>query len=69
MNPKIKKCPFCGGKPKFQPIIIDTMRTFSTIRCRNCGADITRSSQIRGEDPSRETKVIKAWNKRTRDAP
>lgn len=35
---KLKRCPFCGGRPELMKIDIPEMRVIWRVECRDCGA-------------------------------
>lgn len=52
-EPKLKPCPFCGGKAKVWEELF--MRFAWKIYCVNCGASVRAET---------EKDVVEAWNKR-----
>ena len=58
-NPKLKPCPFCGGKPRYGQQMNEQYRWLKWVTCTVCYA-CTGRSESRAE-------VTRAWNKRVDD--
>lgn len=64
-DPKLRPCPFCGGKGEIVRQVTEALTVCYFIRCLDCGA----TGSIEGEEPDNPvvgiSNAIAAWNGRT----
>jgi Lar family restriction alleviation protein len=63
LSDELKKCPFCGGKPKWKMDDYDKV----WIECRECGSRTKIINATQQSLNKTEAELMSAWNRRTPD--